>query len=330
MIDPLPSDARRTIRQWLRNELRLGVTHCAIAPAQFARRSAAPPAVRPAAGPAHPPPRPAPRAETRDPLPPVIRSAAPPMAPPPPRSRFHDEGPPPLAPRPTRPAVAASPRIFVDDPALPPIETRELSREEAVAALAALDQSHVRKCEKCPLHRGRKQTVFGTGNPRPDLVFVGEGPGADEDEQGLPFVGRAGQLLTAMIAAMTLTREQVFICNVVKCRPPGNRTPTDDEMAACLPYLVRQLAILRPKVIVTLGRPASQTLLGSTTAIGQLRGRWHDFPTPALAGLSLSQCRLMPTFHPAYLLRSPGEKGKSWSDLKEVMSVLGLKPPPEP
>jgi DNA polymerase len=200
--------------------------------------------------------------------------------------------------------------------------------DDARAALAELNDHYVRNCRKCRLHEQRTQTVFGVGHPRPQLVFVGEGPGADEDAQGEPFVGRAGQLLTRMIAAMTLTREQVYICNVVKCRPPGNRTPTDDEMEVCAPLLFRQLAILRPQVIVALGRPASQTLLATKSAMGRLRGRFHDFPPPELAAWDLPPLRVMPTYHPAYLLRNPAAKGDVWADLQEVMRFLDLKGPP--
>ncbi|TWT42279.1 Uracil DNA glycosylase superfamily protein [Phycisphaerae bacterium RAS1] len=221
---------------------------------------------------------------------------------------------------------AARLTVIRDDPSLPPVGTRELSEKDAAEALAELDRSHVRGCRKCVLHERRTQTVFGVGRARPDIVFVGEGPGQDEDEQGFPFVGKAGQLLTRMIAAMTLTREQVYICNIVKCRPPGNRTPVEEEMAACSPYLLRQLAILRPKVIVALGRPASQSLLATTIPISKLRGRLQDFPPPELAGLGLPAAKIMPTFHPAYLLRVPGEKAKAWEDLQEVMRFLGLKP----
>ncbi|MCA9242422.1 MAG: uracil-DNA glycosylase [Phycisphaerales bacterium] len=211
---------------------------------------------------------------------------------------------------------------------LPPMCDRELSVEEAGSALRLLDEKHVRGCTRCPLsQQGRTQTVFGVGFARPKVVFVGEGPGADEDACGEPFVGRAGQLLTRMIQAMTLSREEVYIANVVKCRPPGNRTPTPDESATCSPFLCRQLAILRPQVIVTLGRPAAQTLLATNTPIGKLRGAFHDFPPPELAHVGLPKCRLMPTFHPAYLLRSPGEKGKAWADLQEVMKFLGIALP---
>jgi len=224
--------------------------------------------------------------------------------------------------------VPTTASLFVDDPDLPPLCRHELSRQDASAALADLEARFVRGCTKCRLHAGRTQTVFGVGHPRPDLVFVGEGPGADEDAQGLPFVGRAGQLLTRMIAAMTLTREQVYICNVVKCRPPDNRTPADDEMATCSPYLFRQLAILRPKAIVALGRPAAQTLLAKKVAITALRGVLHDFPPPALAAIGVPPAKLMPTFHPAYLLRNPAAKADAWKDLQVVMRLLGLRAPP--
>lgn len=228
--------------------------------------------------------------------------------------------------------VRASPPLTTlsflsDDPDLPPPCAHELPPAEADAALARLDADFVTCCTKCSLHEHRRQTVFGVGHCRAELVFVGEGPGAEEDAQGLPFVGRAGQLLTRMIAAMTLTREQVYICNVVKCRPPSNRTPTEEEMKTCVPYLFRQLAILRPKVIATLGRPASQTLLATKVPISRLRGQLHDFPPPTLAHLGLPATKLMPTFHPAYLLRSPGEKAKAWEDLQAVMRILGLKIP---
>jgi uracil-DNA glycosylase family 4 len=222
-------------------------------------------------------------------------------------------------------AGAVTPGLFVHDPSLPPVCARELSPAEAATALNQLDAGHVRGCTKCRLHTSRTQTVFGVGNPRPELVFVGEGPGADEDAQGEPFVGRAGQLLTRMIAAMTLTREQVYICNVVKCRPPDNRTPADDEMETCSPYLFRQLAILRPKAIVALGRPATQTLLATKAPITRLRGQWGDFPPPAFAGVGLPPAKLMPTYHPAYLLRNPPAKSDVWKDLQEVMRLIGLR-----
>jgi uracil-DNA glycosylase family 4 len=168
-------------------------------------------------------------------------------------------------------------------------------------------------CRRCKLCNGRTQIVFGSGSPRAELVFVGEAPGADEDQQGVPFVGAAGQLLTKMIEAMKFTRDTVYICNVVKCRPPGNRNPMPEELAACEPFLKAQLAALQPKVIVALGKFAAQTLLRDTTAITRLRGQWRSYEGIAL----------MPTFHPAYLLRSPDEKKKAWMDLQEVMKKLG-------
>jgi uracil-DNA glycosylase family 4 len=227
-----------------------------------------------------------------------------------------------------RPAsLAVTPPLIREDSDLPPLCDRELSEAEAQQALAELDDAYVKGCTKCGLHASRKQTVFGVGCARPAIVFVGEGPGAEEDHQGLPFVGRAGQLLTRMIAAMTLTRDQVYIGNIVKCRPPGNRTPTEDEARICLPYLYRQLAILRPRVIVALGRPAAQALLQTNTPIGRLRGEFHDFPPLGLQHLGLPPAKVMPTFHPAYLLRSPGEKVKAWEDLKQVMRYLGIPIP---
>jgi uracil-DNA glycosylase family 4 len=173
-------------------------------------------------------------------------------------------------------------------------------------------------CRRCKLAAGRKNLVFGTGNPKAELVFVGEGPGEDEDNQGIPFVGRAGQLLTKMIEAMGFDRGEVYICNVVKCRPPDNRTPEPDEIAACEPFLRAQLASLSPKVIVALGKCAAQTLLGEATPITRLRGNWREY----------SGVPLMPTFHPAYLLRYPEEKKNAWLDLQLVMKRFGKTPAP--
>lgn len=169
-------------------------------------------------------------------------------------------------------------------------------------------------CKRCKLcSQGRNTIVFGAGNPRAELVFVGEGPGEEEDRQGVPFVGKAGQLLTKMIEAMTFSRDEVYICNVVKCRPPGNRNPEPDEIEACEPFLKAQLASLQPKVIVALGKFAAQTLLRDTTPITRLRGQWRTYQGVAL----------MPTFHPAYLLRQPDEKRLAWLDLQEVMKRFG-------
>jgi len=172
------------------------------------------------------------------------------------------------------------------------------------------------ECTRCKLAPGRTRLVFGVGNPRAELLFVGEGPGADEDRQGEPFVGRAGQLLTKMIEAMGYRREEVYIANVVKCRPPENRNPEPDEMDACEPFLRAQIRAVGPKAIVALGKIAAQTLLRDPTPISRLRGRWATY----------EGVRLMPTFHPAYLLRSPEEKKKAWEDLKLVMKALGKEP----
>lgn len=170
-------------------------------------------------------------------------------------------------------------------------------------------------CKRCNLCQGRQNIVFGTGNPNATLVFVGEGPGADEDRLGEPFVGRAGQLLTKMINAMGLKREDVYICNVVKCRPPENRDPKPEEIEACEPFLKKQLMAIKPQVIVGLGRHACQTLLKSTTPMSKIRGEWQEY----------DGIRFMPTFHPAYLLRNPPAKKEVWEDLKKVMGVLGLE-----
>jgi DNA polymerase len=183
-------------------------------------------------------------------------------------------------------------------------------------ALAAIREG-LGECTRCKLAKGRHHLVFGVGAPQAELVFVGEGPGEDEDLQGEPFVGRAGQLLTKMIEAMGYARSEVYIANVVKCRPPGNRNPEPDEIEACEPFLRAQLAAIRPKVIVALGKFAAQTLLRDGTAISRLRGRWFTY----------EGVKLMPTFHPAYLLRSPAEKKKAWDDLQLVMKELGKTPP---
>jgi uracil-DNA glycosylase len=173
-------------------------------------------------------------------------------------------------------------------------------------------------CTRCRLHKqGRKQIVFGVGNPRADLMFIGEAPGADEDEKGEPFVGRAGQLLTNMIKAMGLSREEVYIANIIKCRPPGNRTPERDECETCSPFLMRQIETVAPKAIVALGAVAAKTLLAINAPMSELRGRWYDFRGTKLAV----------TYHPAFLLRDPRQKKETWKDLQMVMKELGLKAP---
>jgi uracil-DNA glycosylase family 4 len=170
-------------------------------------------------------------------------------------------------------------------------------------------------CTRCKLHKARTKIVFGTGNPNADLMFVGEGPGRDEDLSGEPFVGRAGKLLTDMIKAMGLQREDVYIANVVKCRPPENRLPEKDEITTCSPFLMRQIDAIKPKVICTLGSCSAQTLLQTVQGISKLRGEWFDF----------RGVKLMPTYHPAYLLRNPAAKPDVWKDLQKVMAVLGLQ-----
>jgi len=173
------------------------------------------------------------------------------------------------------------------------------------------------ECTRCKLHKGRNKIVFGDGSAKAELVFIGEGPGADEDAQGLPFVGRAGKLLTQMIDAMGLHRKDVYICNVVKCRPPGNRAPEPDEVHECSPFLLRQVDAIKPKVIVCLGAVAAKTLLQTTRGISQIRGEWLEWRGR----------KLMVTYHPAYLLRNPPAKADVWKDLQKVMVELGLPLP---
>jgi len=178
-------------------------------------------------------------------------------------------------------------------------------------------------CQRCKLCAHRTQIVFGSGDPNAALCFVGEGPGADEDQQGLPFVGKAGQLLTRMMSAMGLTRDAVYIANVIKCRPPQNRAPEPDEIASCRPFLIQQIQAIRPRVICALGAHAAQTLLGTSSSISALRGRFHSLGE---RGEGLSEIQVMPTFHPAYLLRNPSAKPRAWEDLQKIMAALS-KPP---
>jgi DNA polymerase len=200
---------------------------------------------------------------------------------------------------------------------------------DPVAALKLIRED-LGDCTRCKLHKqGRKQIVFGVGNPRAELMFVGEGPGADEDMQGEPFVGRAGQLLNNMIKAMGIRREDVYIANVVKCRPPGNRTPERDECETCSPFLMRQIAVIKPKVMVALGAVAAKNLLAMNASMSELRGRFYDFlPTGARSSdPSWQGTKLAVTYHPAFLLRDPRQKGEAWKDLQMVMKYLGLEPP---
>jgi DNA polymerase len=206
-----------------------------------------------------------------------------------------------IPPAPVRAPVAAP---------LDPVEQRR--RLEVLAET-------VKGCTRCALHAGRTQTVFARGDGSSGLCFVGEGPGADEDAQGFPFVGKAGQLLDKMIGAMGLSRDEVYVCNIVKCRPPNNRKPEPEEMAACMPYLGEQLGNLKPQVIVALGATAVQGLFGTSEGITRLRGRWK---------LYQGEVPVMPTFHPAFLLRDPSKKKEVWEDLQAVLRQMGRAVPP--
>jgi len=224
------------------------------------------------------------------------------------------------APRTARPAapaqVATQPRASTPSPTPAAAAPVAGNVAEELAAIAA----EIAACQKCRLCESRTNTVPGQGNLQPEIMFIGEGPGAEEDKQGIPFVGRAGQLLTQIIEAMGFTREQVFIGNVVKCRPPDNRVPMPDEMAACLPYLERQIALLKPKVIVALGATAVKGLFNDPkVSITKIRGQWMSYQGIAT----------MPTLHPAYLLRNPPAKREVWEDMKTVLTRLG-RPIPAP
>jgi DNA polymerase len=219
-------------------------------------------------------------------------------------------------PLPPKAAVAApTPRIApIVAPSGPSLfESVDKIKDDALPKI----REDIGDCTRCKLHKGRNKIVFGDGSPKAELVFIGEGPGADEDYQGLPFVGRAGKLLTQMIEAMGLQRRDVYICNVVKCRPPENRAPEPDEVTTCSPYLLRQIDVIQPKVIVCLGAVAAKTLLETTRGISQFRGEWLEWRGR----------KLMATYHPAYLLRNPNAKGEVWKDLQKVMAELGLQPP---
>jgi len=216
------------------------------------------------------------------------------------------------APAKTAPAVSVLP--IVNAPSL--FESIDRVENDTLERI----REDLGECTRCRLHEQRNKIVFGAGNPRAELVFVGEGPGHDEDVQGLPFVGRAGKLLTQMIEAMGLEREQVYICNVVKCRPPENRKPEDDEVATCSPYLYRQLDVIAPRAIVCLGATAAQALLKTKDSISRFRGTWFDY----------RNTKLLVTYHPAYLLRNPNAKGEVWKDLQKVMAHLGLQPKKTP
>ncbi|MDO9516309.1 MAG: uracil-DNA glycosylase [Syntrophales bacterium] len=202
-------------------------------------------------------------------------------------------------------------------PSAIPVDTMPNNETIHVSSLTLEDiREELGDCTRCKLHGGRLNIVFGEGNTRADLVFVGEAPGRDEDRQGRPFVGRAGQLLTDIIKAMGLTRDEVYICNILKCRPPENRNPESDEIAACEPFLVKQLQSIQPRVICALGKFAAQTLLKTDTAISVLRGRFHSY----------HGIQLMPTYHPAYLLRNPGAKKQVWEDVQIIMKEIQKEP----
>lgn len=209
-------------------------------------------------------------------------------------------------------SASAVPALTEDDP-LPAFVVTEPATAQTLDAVSELGAA-ASVCTRCRLAGSRTQVVYGTGSHTADLMFVGEAPGRDEDLQGEPFVGRAGQLLTDIIKAMRLTRADVYISNVVKCRPPENRNPEPDELDACRPYIRQQIALIKPKVIVALGRFALQSLTEKSYSISSVRGQWleHD------------GVRIMPTYHPAYLLRTPAAKKDVWSDMKKVMAELGI------
>jgi uracil-DNA glycosylase family 4 len=290
-MEPSSTETQREkLEAWLRYYEDLGLgsfykgrRHAAIRPAKPAREAA---------------PAPVPTVESPAPSAPAVSTAVRPRMPVAPARQAAS---PPAAAPPLLPVLDA-PSLF-DAADRVENDTLERIRED------------LGECTRCRLHQQRNKIVFGDGSPRAELVFVGEGPGHDEDVQGLPFVGRAGKLLTEMIEAMGLRRADVYICNVVKCRPPDNRRPEDDEVATCSPFLYRQLDAIRPKAIVCLGATAAQSLLKTKESVSKYRGNWFDY----------RGTKLMLTYHPAYLLRNPNAKGDVWKDLQKVMAFLGLK-----
>jgi DNA polymerase len=264
-----------------------------------ALRAAQPPSVAKSPSPAPPP------VARTPPQPPVVRPPAPPVA------AATPALPPELSPPMPKP-------LSFD--ALVPLPTLAIPAAERAAALAAV-RTDIGDCTRCPLaYAGRHTIVFADGDPNADIMFVGEGPGADEDASGLPFVGKAGQLLNNMIAAMGLKREEVYIANIVKCRPPANRQPEPVEANTCSQFLIRQIDIVQPKVIVALGATAATYLLGVKQSLASLRGVWH----------TARGAKVAVTYHPAFLLRDPRQKGEAWKDLQRVMAELGLKAPAKP
>ena len=217
------------------------------------------------------------------------------------------------------PTIIHQPEILMKKEPVPPVASLFGDGEAVQAAIVNETLEDIRRdlgdCKRCKLWSTRTNIVFGEGNPKAELMFVGEAPGADEDASGRPFVGRAGQLLTKMIEAIDLKREDVYIANTLKSRPPGNRNPEPDETKACIPFVYRQIASIHPKIIVTLGNPATQGLLETKVGITRLRGTFQDYPR--IVGI-----KVLPTFHPAYLLRSPDKKREAWEDLKKVRAFL--------
>jgi uracil-DNA glycosylase family 4 len=209
------------------------------------------------------------------------------------------------------PELATSDQASSDQAPIPQSRTPQVRAETSELDIL---RTELGDCTRCGLASDRKKIVFGVGDPGAQVVFVGEAPGRDEDLQGEPFVGKAGQLLTRIINAMGLERDQVYICNVIKCRPPGNRDPQADEIATCQPFLTKQLEIIRPRAICALGSFAARTLLNSDTGISRLRGQFHDY----------HGVPLMPTYHPSYLLRNPQAKREVWEDIQKIMELLGL------
>ena len=287
------SRLRARARLWLRSERAFGVAALPILATDGDASEAAEP-VHEADGPTPPPPGAPATAATAHPAPAT--------------NLFGATEPPAVAMR----AAGLTPAPSSDEPFTSPV----LSIEDRRIRLHELDEREVRGCTKCRLCESRTHTVFGEGDAGAPIFFIGEGPGETEDRTGRPFVGRAGELLDRMINAMGLKREQVFIANIVKCRPPGNREPAPDEVATCTPYLVRQIEIVRPRVIVTLGRPALQYMLNQKISISRMRGQWQRW-----RGI-----KLMPTFHPAYILRSYTAEVRAavWGDLQQVMDEVGL------
>ena len=214
----------------------------------------------------------------------------------------------------TRPVDKTAPveATLKGTPSESPVDTPSVPDASTANTRLARISAELGQCTRCNLHMGRTNIVFGVGNPDADLMFVGEAPGRDEDLRGEPFVGRAGQLLTKIIEAIDLHREDVYIANVIKCRPPGNRNPTPEEIRTCEPFLLAQVDAIRPKVVVALGSFAVRTLLGVDVAISKVRGKVHDY----------RGSKLIPTFHPAYLLRSPDKKREVWEDMKKVSAIL--------